>query len=380
MYQLLRIATLGLLAWFVLARLGDWFWPLPWLVTGIAIINALTVWMIRAQPATTARICRRKWLYQYVRLVCWLTGDEVPTGSSSNESARRLLLHTRREFDDAVARAKQVVRGHDDIIERFLDRVYENQRLRMSRRAGSWKGPLASLLLVGNEGVGKRYLTRVIAKLLYQDGGVEVFECDRLTVSQLLGTEDAPGQLLAAVSGESHCMLCFERIDAASADVQKLLGQVTTTGRLRAPGSDRDVSFENAVVVFTTSKSAASLAELASQPLAQGAWHQRAIEIVSDETQVDPQLLGAVTDLFYFASPSDRVKAEVIVLLMRDECAAHQIRLSQVAPEIIATQVYQLNETNGFGPAPQRVKKLLRGPLLAAADHQDQPLSLCVRT
>lgn len=379
MYQLLRIATLGLFAWFILASLGNRFWLLPWLVTVIALVNAVIVWMIRAQPATTAKLCRRNWLYQYVRTVCWLTGDEVPTDSSSNESASRLLLHTRREFDDAVARAKKVVRGHDDIVERFLERVYENQRLRTSRRAGSWKGPLALLLLVGNEGVGKRYLTRVIAKLLYKEGGVEVFQCERLTVSQLLGTKDAPGQLLEAVSNESHCMICFERIDAASADVQRILAQVATIGKLRAPGSDRDISFENAVVVLTTSKVTESLKELDDQQPSQAAWQQRAIELIGDQTQVDPQLLGAVTDLFYFAAPSDRVKAEVIALLMKDECSAHQIRLSQVAPSIIATQVYQLDESSGFGPAPQRVKKLLRGPLLAAADHKDQPLSLCVR-
>ncbi len=128
-----------------------------------------------------------------------------------------------------------------------------------------------------------------------------------------------------------------------------------------------------------TTAAAASLAEIDTEQLAGGVWQQRATELIGDESKIDLQLLSAVTDLLYCAAPNDRVKAEVIALLMRDECTAHQIQLSQVAPSIIATQVYQLAEPDGFGPAPQRVKKLLRGPLLAAAEHKEQSLSLRVR-
>ena len=79
-------------------------------------------------------------------------------------------------------------------------------------------------------------------------------------------------------------------------------------------------------------------------------------------------------------APDDRVKSEVIALLLNQECEAHCAELSHVDPEIIATQVLQLDEAYGFGPAPQLVKKLLRKPLVAAAEGNHKLLSLRVRS
>ncbi|MCA9259565.1 MAG: hypothetical protein KDA61_10220, partial [Planctomycetales bacterium] len=75
-----------------------------------------------------------------------------------------------------------------------------------------------------------------------------------------------------------------------------------------------------------------------------------------------------------------RVKAEVVALLMKKECSDHGIELSNVDPEILAMQVIQLDDASGFRLAPQRVKKLLRKPLVAAALERPPSLSLRVRT
>ena len=90
--------------------------------------------------------------------------------------------------------------------------------------------------------------------------------------------------------------------------------------------------------------------------------------------------LSAVTDICYCEPPTDRVKAEVVALLMKKECRDHGIELSNVDPEILATQVIQLDDASGFRLAPQRVKKLLRKPLVAAAPERPPSLSLRVRT
>jgi hypothetical protein len=119
---------------------------------------------------------------------------------------------------------------------------------------------------------------------------------------------------------------------------------------------------------------------LAGAGLGEAVFHQRAIELIGEETQIDHGLLNAVTDVCFCASPSDSVKAEVVALLMKKECRDHGIELSNVDPEILATQVIQLDDASGFRLAPQRVKKLLRKPLVAAAPERPPSLSLRVRT
>ena len=119
---------------------------------------------------------------------------------------------------------------------------------------------------------------------------------------------------------------------------------------------------------------------LASAGLGEAIFHQRAIEVLLEETQIDHGLVSAVTDICYCAPPTDRVKAEVVALLMKKECSDHGIELSNVDPEILATQVIQLDDASGFRLAPQRVRKLLRKPLVAAAPERPPSLSLRVRT
>ena len=82
------------------------------------------------------------------------------------------------------------------VIDTVLSRIYENQTLGRARRGTRAGSPLASFLLVGPEGVGKRYLMRVIAKLLYGSSTIEVFDCERLTAATLIGTKDRDGVLL----------------------------------------------------------------------------------------------------------------------------------------------------------------------------------------
>jgi len=90
--------------------------------------------------------------------------------------------------------------------------------------------------------------------------------------------------------------------------------------------------------------------------------------------------LSAVSDICFCASPTDAVKSEVIALLMQRECRDHQMELSHVDPEILTTQVMQIEPAEGFRLAPQRVKKLLRKPLVAATPHRPPSLSLRVQT
>ena len=379
LFSILRILAYFVLAWMAVSTLGRLHWCLALLITVLAISNLAILWMLRDHRPLLARVCRRKLLRKYVGVVCYLTGDQLPLESEPS-AIREVLLRTLKDFQHAEMLAKQIVRGHGEVIGRVLSRIYENQTLRKSRRKRDVSGPLASFLLVGVAGIGKRYLLRVIAKLLYGNSGIEVFDCQRLTAHTLAGSKDQASPLWEIVEQQPHTLLLFERIEKATPDVSQVLGEILSKGVLKQTGTGKMISLEKTTVAFTTAAASSSLERLANQSTGEAFFEQRAIEAIGEETSIDSGLLSAVTDICFCASPTDAVKSEVIALLMQRECRDHQIELSHVDPEILATQVMQIEPAEGFRLAPQRVKKLLRKPLVAATPHRPPSLSLRVQT
>ena len=377
--KILQLASLAMLAWFAYSWLTKLHWLLGAALCVFAVANAATAWMLREHKSMVRSAIRVGLVRRYVNFVCRCTGDQRPSDTSANSSGSGLLLRSRLDFDVADERAREVVRGHDEVIHRMLNRIHENLTLRKRQRNGSYQGPLASFLVVGPDGVGKRFLSRELAKLLYRDGSFDVFECDQISASQLIGMRGTPGEL-ESVRRDAHRILLFEHVDRAPPEMVRLFMRLLTGGQLRLSGSENHVSLANTVVVFTTTLAMDSLSEAATRPSGAAAWDQKAIDLIANATRIDRRLLSTVTELVYCAPPNDRVKSEVIALLLAEECGVHRTELNHVDPEIIATQVLQLEESQGFAGAPPLVKKLLRKPLVAATVGEHGSLSLRVRS
>ena len=377
--QLLQIVSLTLLAWLGFKLLGRVHWLLAVVVVLLAASNAIAVWLLRHEPQVLAGIYSKPFAKRYVDWVCRCTGDQPPVAHSSNKPGGELVLHSDRDFGIAAYRAKQIVRGHDQVIDNLFSRIHEAVTLRQRRSDKGSQPPFASLLLVGGDGVGKRYLSRVLAKLLFRSGGVLVFECDRVTPEVLIGSRGTPGELLEAVRRQPFQVVIFDKIDAASAELIQTLSSIVSRGTYRSPNSSRPISFANTIIVMTTTKAASALGSLAQKSLTEGTWHREAMELVVSETLLDHSLLNAVSAVFLCQQTSDLVKAEIIAMLMKKESKAHGVSLSRVDPEIIVSQVLQIDDATGFGLVPHRIKLLLRKPLVAATQHNHKLLSLRVR-
>ena len=274
------------MAWIAVSTIGRLHWFFALLVTVLAISNVAVIWMLREYRPTLAALCRRRLVRKYVGWVCYFTGEQLPL-ETEQHTGREVLLRSKRDFDVAGTRAKPIVRGHDHVIDTVLSRLYENLTLRKSRRGARAGSPLSSFLLVGQEGVGKRYLMRVISKLLYGNSAIEILDCERLTADTLTGTKDREGVLLETVRQSPCTLLLFENIDKASRDVVSVLIQLVTTGHLKQPGATARVSFLDTTLALTTTKACSSLEALASAGLGEAIFHQRAIEVLLEETQID---------------------------------------------------------------------------------------------
>lgn len=377
--KILQALFVVMLAWYFFSVLGGWHWILVVALVVFSGANAATIWILRHNPEIVARLCSKPVFEKYVSLICKATGQPRPVDLRPGSSANQLLLRSNQDFEIALHRAKPIVRGHDRVLECVLSRIHENLTLRATRRTSKSLGPIASFLLIGRAGIGKRYLSRVVSKLLYRSGRVEVFECDRITVQSLIGGKGHPGDLLGVARAEPFQMLVFENVDRASADVSTVLQRLLTSGELTQPGTQSSVSFRNTTLVFTT-EAVDSVENIDREVIGPAAWQQHVIDCLRDEHQIDGGLLSTINDILFCEAPSDEVKAEVISLLLQKECRAHGLELSHVDPIIMGTQVLQIRDGTGFAHAPSRIKKLLSKPLVAAATNEHDSLSLRVAT
>ena len=378
MWKLLQVVLLALLVWTVYVHLGRITWLLPLALLSVSLLNVLTVWMLRSRPGSIGPYSHRPFAKEYLRVVCFFSGDQLPTSHRASGMSDRCLLQSSKDVPAACIRAKQVICGYDDIVDDIFARTFENHVLSKGRKGTSWKGPLASFLLVGGEGTGKRLLARVLAKLLFQDGRIESFDCAQLSAEILLGTTSSNGGLIGAIRHHPHSLVLFEHVDRCKPEILRILTQLLSTGSLRDPRRDQDVSFSGTLIVFTTTRETEMLGDLEKQGHVESVWQQRAAEILGDKLALDNKLLGALTAIFLVDAPSDHVKAAVAALLMIQECQAHGIELTNVDAEILAIQAIQCDETSGFSLMPQQIQRLLRKPLLAASDQGQGLLSLRV--
>jgi ATP-dependent Clp protease ATP-binding subunit ClpB len=122
--------------------------------------------------------------------------------------------------------------------------------------------PVGSFIFLGPTGVGKTELARALAEFLFDDEKamvrIDMSEYqEKHTVARLVGAPpgyigfDEGGQLTEAVRRRPYCVLLFDEIEKAHADVFNVLLQVLDDGRL-TDGQGRTVDFKNTIVIMTS--------------------------------------------------------------------------------------------------------------------------------
>jgi ATP-dependent Clp protease ATP-binding subunit ClpC len=130
--------------------------------------------------------------------------------------------------------------------------------------------PLGSFLFAGPSGVGKTELAKALAEALFgtQEALVRIDLSEFTeahTVSRLLGAppgyagHDEPGQLTEPVRRRPYCVILFDELEKAHADVANVLLQILDDGRV-TDAKGRTIDFRHALIVLTTNLSEDDLA------------------------------------------------------------------------------------------------------------------------
>ena len=151
----------------------------------------------------------------------------------------------------------ECVFGQDQAVNAFVSGYFQGQ-IMSSSREGNEK-PQATFLFAGPPGVGKTFLAEKAAEALglpykrfdmseYSDKEANIEFCG----SDKVYKNGKAGNVTEFVSDNPECVLLFDEIEKAHINVIYLFLQMLDAGRLRDNYTDEEVSFTDAVIIFTT--------------------------------------------------------------------------------------------------------------------------------
>ena len=224
---------------------------------------------------------------------------------AENESSR--LLQMESELKGSVV-------GQDEAIGQIAKAIRRN-------RAGlkDPNRPIGSFLFLGPTGVGKTYLTKVLAKYLFDSESamirIDMSEyMEKFAVSRLIGAPpgyvgyEEGGQLTERVRRKPYSIVLLDEIEKAHPDVFNVLLQVLDDGQL-TDGIGRKVDFKNTIVILTSNIGSRQLKDFgvgvgfntSAREAEKGAMQRDVIE-KSLKKSFAPEFLNRIDDIIYFNS------------------------------------------------------------------------------
>lgn len=353
------------------------------LLVCVFIVVGIVNWMLKHQRAQLAKVYPYPGMKQFINLICKLTHSQPPVEGAAKRDTQeeQLLLKSFAEFRAAEEELRKVVRGHDLVISQVLTRLRENLLLRSKIQLPHGAPPLASFLLLGEPGIGKRHLATEIGRRLYRQSAVlslslRDYSGNDGAAEALFGSLSTTGLLLAHVRSKPFHSIILEDIEAASPLVLENLGRLLKSGTAIDPATKTSVSFQHSVFFFTSSLELPKLRLARKNIRSQFEWTQTITNVLASHSELDSRLLAGLSDFLLFDSPNSVTRAEVLLLLAEHECRKYGISLQYVDPEILADEVAVVSMDCGFELAPARIERLLKRPLIRAAKTGSPRVSL----
>lgn len=242
--------------------------------------------------------------------------------------------------------------------------------------------PIGSFLFLGPTGVGKTYLARNLAEIMFgtADALIQVDMSEYMekhTTSRLIGSppgyvgHDEGGQLTEAVRRRPYSVILFDEVEKAHPDVMNLLLQILEEGSV-TDSLGRKINFRNTIIILTSNVGAASakrqstmgFGAMAADNADYAAMKGKILE--EARRQFRPEFLNRFDDISVFRM-LERDDLERIVHLEADKLISRlkakniTLALSQEALNLIIKNGY--DPQYGARPIRRAIERLLEDPL-----------------
>lgn len=287
----------------------------------------------------------------------------VPITKLDGSEAKKLL-----QMEELLG--KKVI-GQDDAISIISKAIRRN-------RVGIKDGgrPIGSFIFLGSTGVGKTYLAKSIAEILFGDPEkiirIDMSEyMERHNVSKLIGSPpgyvgyDEGGQLTERVKNNPFSVILFDEIEKAHPDAFNMLLQILDEGHL-TDSFGRKVNFTNTLIIMTSNIGAKKVADFGggvgfetSTSNEQKDEVKRAMIRKALKQKFAPEFLNRIDDVIMFNS----LNKESLKQIINIEIAKLTKRLKEKNylvnfDDSVIEHIFELNHQEEYGARP--IKRIIQ--------------------
>lgn len=267
---------------------------------------------------------------------------------------------------------KGKVIGQDDAVLKIAKSIQRN-------RAGlkDPNKPIGSFIFLGQTGVGKTQLAKVIAKELFdsEDALVRIDMSEymeKFAISRLVGAPpgyvgyEEGGQLTEKVRRKPYCVVLLDEIEKAHPDVFNMMLQVLDDGYL-TDSLGRKIDFRNTIIIMTSNVGARQLKDFGqgvgfgtAAKKAQADEHTKGVIEAALKKTFAPEFINRIDDIIVFNALEKEdinkiIDIELAKLYIRIKDLGYNIQLSDKAKEFIAEKGF--DKQYGARPLKRAIQK-----------------------
>lgn len=243
--------------------------------------------------------------------------------------------------------------------------------------------PIGSFIFLGQTGVGKTQLAKVLAKELFdsEDALVRIDMSEymeKFSISRLVGAPpgyvgyEEGGQLTEKVRRKPYCVVLLDEIEKAHPDVFNMMLQVLDDGFL-TDSLGRKIDFRNTIIIMTSNIGARQLKDFGqgvgfgtAAKLAQAEEHSKSIIENALKKAFAPEFLNRIDDVIVFKALEKEhidqiINIELEKLYARIKDLGYNLKLSEKAVGFIAEKGF--DKQFGARPLKRAIQKYVEDAL-----------------
>ncbi|WP_250436585.1 ATP-dependent Clp protease ATP-binding subunit [Hanstruepera flava] len=273
---------------------------------------------------------------------------------------------------------KGKVIGQDDAVAKVVKAIQRN-------RAGlkDPNKPIGSFIFLGQTGVGKTQLAKVLSKELFdsEDSLVRIDMSEymeKFAISRLVGAPpgyvgyEEGGQLTEKVRRKPYAVVLLDEIEKAHPDVFNMLLQVLDDGYL-TDSLGRKIDFRNTIIIMTSNIGSRKLKDFGTG-VGFGTASQKAQEDANARSVIEnalkkafaPEFLNRIDDVVVFNALEKEdinkiIDIELEKLVLRIKDLGYTLKLSKAAKDYIADKGF--DKQYGARPLKRAIQKYIEDAL-----------------
>ncbi len=273
---------------------------------------------------------------------------------------------------------KGKVIGQDEAVAKVVKAIQRN-------RAGlkDPNKPIGSFIFLGQTGVGKTQLAKVLARELFDNDDalvrIDMSEyMEKFAISRLIGAPpgyvgyEEGGQLTEKIRRKPYAVILLDEIEKAHPDVFNMLLQVLDDGYL-TDSLGRKIDFRNTIIIMTSNIGARKLKDFGqgvgfgtAAKIAQADDNTRSVIENALKKAFAPEFLNRIDDVMVFNALEKEdinkiIDIELEHLIIRIKDLGYELKLSDKAKEYIAEKGF--DKQYGARPLKRAIQKYVEDAL-----------------